>query len=156
MTRALGDAAVVGTLLALVVDVLLQGALAAVRLDDGLSSWLVATLFDGGRWVLAALLLRLVAPLAWPGDRPPALADRPAVFAIVGRAMVVAPPIWTATALVLRAVRITVEGGWPYEGRVFLAPDFYAALLVGYAPWALGGLAVVALARHAPPIDPHA
>lgn len=141
-----------GATAALLIDVLLQGALAAVRIDAIGWSWLPATLFDRGRWVAVATLLWMASSRPSGGrDRSTTLAPagtRSSAFEIVGRGMLWLPLCWLLATSLMRAIRITIDRGWPYEGRVFLTLDFYAGAIVDYAPWALGGLMIIALARH--------
>lgn len=150
MIRQLTRATVTGALAALVADLLLQFALSMVRVDGSSGQWFIPTLLERGRWVVAAGLLWFGAPLMSPDtlDEPRG-AGSPLWLDVVGRAMIALPVIWLSATVIVRAMRLTVEGSWPYEGRVFLTSDFYASAIVGYAPWALGGLAVLALARHA-------
>jgi hypothetical protein len=153
ITRSLTVAAMAGATAVLLADVLLQGALTAVRIDAHGWNWLAATLLDRGRWVVVAGLLWLARARAPAGDRDRSLTNaapmtRSLAFELVGRGMVSLPLLWLSATLLMRAIRITVDGAWPYDGRVFLASDFYAGLIVGYAPWALGGVVLIALSRH--------
>ena len=155
--RLLSVAAVIGTSLALVTDVLLQSALALVRVDGGGDGWLTATLLERGRWVVVAALIWIAAPAiegAVVGESraasPGAGISRRTAFRAAGIAMIAGPVAWAVATLSLRALSITLSGDWPYEGRVFLTAYFYSSLLVSYAPWALAGAAVLGLARHAP------
>ena len=151
MIRPLASAAVIGCAAALVADLLLQLALAAVRLDGGWTA-LTPVWLERGRWVLAAALVWLIAPLLTPDSSDARGVGSPlprsAALTLVGRLMVVVPCVWAAATVILRAARLTVERAWPYEGRVFLTSDFYGSLIIGYAPWALGGLLLIALSRH--------
>jgi hypothetical protein len=155
ITRSLTVAALAGATAALLADVLLQAALTAVRIDASGWSWLPATVLDRGRWVVVAALLWLARPRGSSGGRDGthAAMTRATAFEIVGRAMLAVPLLWLAATLLMRAIRVTLERGWPYEGRVFTSSDFYAGLIVGYAPWALGGLLLLALSRHAEPTE---
>ena len=155
--RLLSVAAVIGTSLALVADVLLQSALSLVRVDGGGYGWLLATALERGRWVVVAALLWIAAPAIEGAvldesraGSPGARLSRRTAFRAAGIAMIAAPVAWAVATLSLRALNITLGGDWPYEGRVFLTPYFYSSLLVSYAPWALAGAAVLGLARHAP------
>jgi hypothetical protein len=153
MIRRLASAAVIGCVAALVADLLLQLALAAVRLDGSGWSWFSPLLLERGRWVLAAALvwrLAAIVSLDAPGDVSASI-PRSAALALVGRLMLVAPCAWAAATVILRAARVTVEWGWAYEGRIFLTSDFYGLLIVGYAPWALAGILLIALSRHSDP-----
>ena len=154
--RSLSAAALIGTTLALVADVILQSALSMVRMDGGGSGWLAATLLELGRWIVVAALVWLAAP--WietaigDGGQSGATAaglGRRTALRVAGIAMLTAPVIWALATIGLRALHLTLSGDWPYEGRVFLTPYFYSSLLVSYAPWALAGATVIGLARHA-------
>lgn len=153
INRALSVAAVAGATAALLADLLLQGALAAVRIDASGWSWLPATLLDRGRWVIVAALLLMASPRLAASNYDSSTAIAPAgtrssAFEIVGRGMVLLPLFWVVATWFMRAIRITIDRGWPYEGHVFLTLDFYAVAIVQYAPGALGGLMIIALSRH--------
>jgi hypothetical protein len=154
--RSLSVAAVIGTTLALVVDVILQSALALVRVDGGGSGLLEATLLERGRWVLVAGLIWIAAP--WvdaaivddtQSAAAPAGISRRTGLRTAGIAMLAVPIIWALATIGLRALSITLSGDWPYEGRIFLTGYFYSSLFISYAPWALAGAGVIGLARHA-------
>lgn len=156
--RLVSVAAVIGTLVALVADVLLQSALSLVRVDGGGYGWLGATLLERGRWVVVAALVWSLAPwieaVVVDGHRSGALAagvGRRTALRATGIAMLLVPIVWAVATIGLRAFSLTLGGDWPYEGRIFLTSYFYASLLIGYAPWALAGAAILGLARHTLP-----
>jgi hypothetical protein len=63
--------------------------------------------------------------------------------------MIAIPVVWAVASLSLRVLTITVNGDWPFEGRMFLTAYFYSSLVLSYAPWAMGGATLLALTRHA-------
>jgi hypothetical protein len=153
--QRLAAAFAVGAAVALVVDVVLQNALATVRSPGVLSMtpwWVVGRLMERSTWVAAALLVWTFAPrfspvitIIWPQDH---VVSRPAAFDIVGRLMLALPLLWLAATWLVWVVKITFVGGWASEGRIFVAGYYYYNVLLGYAPWAGGGLSLLMLRRH--------
>ena len=118
--RRLSVAAVIGTSLALVADVLLQSALSLVRVDGGGYGWLTATLLERGRWVVVAALMWIAAPAIEGAvldesraGSPGAGISRRRAFRAAGLAMIVVPVAWAVATLSLRALGITLSGDWP-------------------------------------------
>lgn len=154
--RRLASAAILGTSVALAGDVLLQGALSAVRVDDIGYGWLQSALFERGRWIAAAFVGWAIAP--WlesliadkPGGSQRTLSRKTALRG-VGTAMIALPLVWTAASLLLRAVMIAIGGDWSIDGRLFTSSFFYSNLVMSYAPWAMGGAVLATFAYHAPP-----
>jgi hypothetical protein len=147
----LGFATLVGTVVALVVDVALQAALGLVR--SGIQPMVImGTLVERLRWVAAAGLFCLVAP-RWDrqirntGDAAdlfsPAIAWR-----VAGMAMIVIPPIWAAATWLVMTLRMILAGTWSTNSRIFLEPYFYSDLILSYAPWLLAGMTLLAARRH--------
>lgn len=138
MVASLAADAALGTLTRLV-DV--TGASA------GTPWWVAAHLVERGRWVVLAVLLVAVASRL--PESPAVSGDDVAAWRGVGGAVVVAPLLWVASTWIVQAVLFTVAGRWDVDGQVFLASGYYQALVAGYAPWLLGGMAAIALGRHA-------
>lgn len=147
---------VVGAVMALLVDAALQNAIAAVQ-SPGVDSlapwWVIGRVVERSVWVAAALLIWLASPMlsrsvsdVLPPGHPP---GRAAAFRFVGRVMIAAPLVWVAATWLVLAVKMTLVGSWGTEGRVFISSYYYSAVLLGYAPWAGGGMALLALSRHA-------
>jgi len=148
-------AALVGAAVALVADVLLQAALSLVRVGPGAADWLTPVLVARGRWVVVGALLWAIAPrLAAAGvDRTAeALAPMtwPGALRTAGVAMILLPVVWLAAIVAVRALAITLGGDWSMDGRVFVSSYFYSNLVIDYAPWAMAGVTLYAIARHAP------
>jgi hypothetical protein len=142
--------------MALLVDAALQNALAAVQspgVDSVAPWWVIGRLVERSVWVAAALLIwlasatlsRVVSDVV-AGDHH---VGRAAAFQFVGRVMIGAPLVWLAATWLVLAVKLTLVGSWGTEGRVFISGYYYSAVLLGYAPWAGGGMALLALSRHA-------
>jgi hypothetical protein len=157
--RHLALALGVGALAALLVDAVLQNALAAVR-SPGASAmtpwWVIGRVLERSPWFVAALLAWLWAPAlaravshAWPADH---VVSRGAAFDVVGRAMIAAPLLWLVATWLVWAVKMTLVGSWGTEGRVFLAGYYYYNVLLAYTPWAGGGITLLALKRHVPEV----
>ena len=151
MIRPLARAALIGCVAALIADVLLQLALNAVRLDSSGWTWLAPTLLERGRWIVAAGLVWLIVRLVSLDAFIPSSMSQAAALLSISRLMLILPLAWGVATIILLGVRLTLDGGWLYEGRVFLTSDFYGSLISAFAPWALGGVALAALSRH---IDP--
>jgi hypothetical protein len=153
--RRFAAAAVAGSLLALGCELLLRVALGAVRVDSFGSStgWIVGTVLSRLVWPAAAGLLWLAAPvlasrLEIDGVGPTIDATTAAATRAVGLAMIAGPIIWLLATSVVRALAITITGSWATGGRIFVSPQFYADIVVTYAPWILGGMALVTAAGH--------
>jgi hypothetical protein len=147
----LGFAVLVGTVIALVVDVALQAALGSVRtgirpivLTNAAVEWL--------RWVVAAGFACLVARwwdrrLCHPAGAIDQLPARVA-WSLAGAAMIALPPIWVAATWLVMTIRMTIVGTWSTNSRIFLEPYFYSDLILSYAPWLLAGVTLLAVRRH--------
>jgi hypothetical protein len=153
--RNLAIALGVGAVAALLVDAALQNALAAVR-SPGRSSltpwWVVGRVMERSTWIAAALLVWVFAPAlsgiaskVWPADH---VVGRVAALDGVGRAMIAMPLFWLLATWLVWAVKMTLAGSWASEGRVFMAGNYYFNVLLGYTPWASGGITLLALRRH--------
>jgi hypothetical protein len=155
--RHLANAALAGAVLALASDLLLQGALALVRVGGSGTSWLFVTLMERGRWVMAAALVAAAAPrlasLVWPdtGTATDDVVNRSVALRAIAVAMLTLPVIWALATILLRAAGITFAGDWSVDGRLFLSEYFYSSLLIGYAPWAMAAAALIAIAAHVAP-----
>lgn len=146
---ALAAAAVAGTTIAVAVHVALAAAMAAVMGDAvSIGSRLIGVLLDELRWVVAAVLARLVI-VRWPGGANQAHVARGPAWQLAGSVFVVAPLVWLVASLLVRAAAITAFGDWAIDGVVFVDASFYSALLVTYTPWILAGLTLRQLAVHA-------
>jgi hypothetical protein len=153
--RALAMAFGVGALIALFVDAALRNALAAIK-SPGVSShtpwWVVGLVIERSVWIAAALFAWLLAPVAsritsrlWRAGH---VVSRSAALDVVGRAMVGLPLLWLLATWFVLAAKVTLDGGWSSEGRVFLSVDYYANILLAYTPWAAGGVTLLTLRRH--------
>jgi hypothetical protein len=154
--RNLTFAFVIGAVMTLVVDAALQNAIAAVQ-SPGVDSlapwWVLGRIVERSVWVAAALLAWLASPTlsralsdVWPRDHH---LGRATAFQLVGRVMVSVPLVWLAATWLVLAVKMALVGSWGTEGRVFISSYYYSTVLLGYAPWAGGGIALLALSRHA-------
>ena len=155
--RRLASAAILGTTVALIGDVLLQGALSLVRVDDVGYRWLEGAVFERSRWIVAAILVWAAAPSLERtiADSAQSLAGPP----LAGRGRCV-PWVWRCwryrscgrmASLLLRALMISIAGEWSIDGRLFTSSYFYSNLVMSYAPWAMGGAVLCTLAYHAAP-----
>jgi hypothetical protein len=153
--RHVTSAFVIGAVMALLVDAALQNAIAAAQSPGGGSLapwWVNGRVVERGVWVAAALLAWLASPtlsralsVLWPLDHHVGRAD---AFQVVGRSMISVPLVWLAATWLVLAVKMTLVGSWGTEGRVFVSSYYYSAVLLGYAPWAGGGITLLALSRH--------
>ena len=154
--RRVAAAALVGTLIALVVDVLLQNALNVARLGGRqyLPWWVTGNVLERSTWVATAGLLWIAAPrvAAWlDGHReqappPPAAA----AWTVVAHLMIGIPVLWIVASMLVRLVKITLAGDWAVEGPLFFDSSFHANLATAYFPWLAGGLVVASVSRHLP------
>ena len=155
--RRLASAALLGTTVALIGDVLLQGALSRVRVDDVGYRWLEGAVFERSRWIVAAILVwaaapsleRTIADSAQESGRT--AVGRRGALRTMGMAMLALPIVWTMASLLLRALMISIAGEWSIDGRLFTSSYFYSNLVMSYAPWAMGGAVLCTLAYHAAP-----
>lgn len=157
MIRPLAAAFVAATAAALVIDAALQLALDAVRVSafgGGTPWWVTAHLIERGRWVVFALLLWALAPrlIGAEGalDHPPgaAASGRVEAWRLVAIAVVAVPLLWIGATWTVSAVRFTLLGSWPYDGRVFVSPDYYRGLALDLAPWFLASGTLMGVRRH--------
>ena len=145
----------VGALAALLIDVALQNALAAAQ-SPGVPSitpwWVIGHVMERSMWIAAALLVWLLAPRIH-GVAPQVFATelvvgRSAALDVVGGAMIGVPLVWLGATWLVWIVKITLLGSWGSEGRVFMMGYYYYNVLLAYAPWAGGGVTLLALRRH--------
>jgi hypothetical protein len=152
--RRVAAASVAGSLVALACDALLLLVLAAAQVRGGVVWWAGVRLTERSAWMAAAGLVWLgagivAAQLQETIPAPPAAAlGSRAALRLVGLVMVGWPVVWLVATWVVLAVRLTAGGGWPYEGRVFLDSYYYSSALTSNAPTILGGLVLLAVARH--------
>jgi hypothetical protein len=71
------------------------------------------------------------------------------VWRRVGQAVLVVPVLWTVAGWVVSAAVFTLADRWAIDGQVFRTPGYYRSLVVEYAPWIVGGGAVMLWSRHA-------
>ena len=155
--RRLASAAILGTTVALIGDLLLQGALSLVRVDNVGYRWLEGTVFERSRWIVAAIIVwaavpsleRTIADSAHESGQT--AVGRKVALRTMGTAMLVLPIVWTLASLLLRALMISIAGEWSIDGRLFTSSYFYSNLVMSYAPWAMGGAVLCTLAYHAAP-----
>jgi hypothetical protein len=153
--RQLALALFVGAVVALAIDGALQNSLAAVQSPGAASAtpwWVIGRVLERGVWVVTALLVWSLAPqlsriasVAWPADHTVRRAE---ALDIVGRLMIVVPLVWLLAIWVVSAVRMALMSSWESEGSVFVSGDYYYNVLLGYVPWAGGGMTLLALSRH--------
>jgi hypothetical protein len=153
--RRVAAAAIAGSTLALGCELLLRGALGAVRVESfgGSLDWVLPIVLSRLAWPIAAGLLWVAAPALTSrlrnSDLVPAVEAKPAAAArLVGVAMVAGPVIWLLASSVVRALAITINGSWATGGLIFVAPQFYSDIVVTYVPWMLAGMALVTAAGH--------
>jgi hypothetical protein len=153
--RDMTSAFVIGTVMALLVDAALQNALAAVQspgVDVLAPWWVIGRIVERSVWVAAALLAWFASPAlsrALSDLLPRHHLGRAGAFQCVGRLMICVPLVWLAATWLVLAVKMTLVNSWGTEGRVFISSYYYSVVLLGYAPWAGAGLALLALSRHA-------
>jgi hypothetical protein len=147
----LGFAALVGAVVALVVDVALQAALGSVR--SGVQPMVImGTVVERLRWIVAAGLFCLIAP-RWDRQIRNAvdatnLFSPSIAWSLAGMMMIVVPPIWAAATWLVMILRMALAGTWSTNSRIFLEPYFYSDLILSYAPWLLAGVTLLAVRRH--------
>lgn len=136
-----------------VVATALHGALAIASPGLAIDS-LGERLFSYAVPVVAAAAAWLVAPpwASWIGAMVPALArlgplSTRSASVIVGTAAVIGPLLWLASGWTLLVLRMAALRSWD-DGRRFLAPDYYALIVITWGPWLLAGALLLALARH--------
>lgn len=122
------------TVAALVVDAVLQLALAAVRVSGsgGVPWWITANLAERGRWVVLAALLWWLAPrlMASPADEGAGATGgtaRREAWKLVGVAAVVLPLLWVLATWVVTAMRITLLASWSRTGASSSRPNTIGA-----------------------------
>jgi hypothetical protein len=154
--RRLASALAIGTTAALVFDAVLRNALAAAQ-SPGVSSltpwWDVGRVLERSVWIVVAILIWLsagtmagAAARLWAAGH---LVTRSAALDVVGRLMIALPLFWVFATWIVLAARITVAGSWDLDGQMFASTSYYNNVLLGYLPWAAGGVILIALSRHA-------
>ena len=137
--------------LALVADVALAtatGLVSVARPAVGAPWWVAGHVVERSRWVVLALLVMAAARGVNPGAAD-AAANVAGIWRAVGVAVVTLPLLWIAAAWIVQAMLFTVAGRWDVDGQIFFAADHYRLVLIGYAPWLIGGAATIAASRHA-------
>jgi hypothetical protein len=144
-----------GAMAALIFEALLQNALAALRSPGGVPGtpwWMIGRVFERSIWVLAALVAWVAAtPLSraladlWPATHT---IERTAALSVAGRVMIGVPILLVLASLIALMTRITMEGNWGNEGRMFLTGSYYSNVLLAYVPWAAGGVTLLTIRRH--------
>ena len=151
--RRYADAFLVATIVALVVDAVMQLATDGMRVSaygGGAPWWVTARLIERGRWVVFALILRALEPRLTKNGDTPLLAEASAAVAWrhVALGVIAVPLLWIAATWVASAVRFTLLGSWGTDGRVFLSAGYYRGLVIDLAPWAMAAAALMAARRH--------
>jgi hypothetical protein len=153
--RRIAIAGLLGTVFAIICEVLLRAALGTVDVEGSrtTASWLFAAALTRIVWPIAAALLWLAAPslasrLEGNGLVPALRATPAAAARVVGVAMMAIPVVWVLATALVRALTITINDAWDTDGRIFAAPQFYSDIVVSYAPWILAGMALAAAAGH--------
>jgi hypothetical protein len=134
------------TITALVVDAVLQGLIGVANVaspDSGTPWWVTAHLVERGRWVALAVILCVAT--RGIDDRPSSGKD---AWRTTGMAVMATPLLWVLANWIVTVILFTLAGRWDIDGRGFLEPGYYRALLVAYVPWLLGGAAVAAASSH--------
>lgn len=154
--RAYANAFLVATIVALIVDAVMQLATEAIRVSPyggGAPWWATAHLIERGRWVLFALSVRAIEPRVTSGGTPPAVAEAsaPEAWRQVAIAIVAIPLAWIAATWMASAVRFTLLGSWAFDGRVFLSFDYYRGLAIDLVPWGMASATLMAARRHLTP-----
>jgi hypothetical protein len=152
----LARALLIGTVAALVIDVVFRNALEVAR-SPGASTltpwWAVGRVFERAVWVVLALLLWACSATMTRATREAWLPDfvlpRSDALAVVGRIMIVMPIVWALATWLVVALRITLAGDWEVDGYMFLTTSYYNSVVLGYVPWAGGGMVLLVLRRHA-------
>lgn len=152
MGRTHATAFLLATIAALVVDAAMRLAMDAVRVSGfgGPPWWVTANLAERGRWVVFAMLLWWLAPRLVDEDEARRASDTSTqeAWRQVASAVIAVPLLWIAATWAVSAVRFTLIGSWTSDGRVFLSPEYYRALLVDLTPWALAAAVLMAVRRH--------
>jgi len=152
-TRDYLAAFMAASVIALVVDAVLQLSLAAIRVTGyggGTPWWITAHLVERGRWVAFGALMWWLAPRLADGHQGGAegTGGRAHAWRLVGTAVVTIPLFWVLATWVVSSIRFTLLGSWTTDGRVFLAPEYYRGVLVDYVPWLMAGLTLLGVRKH--------
>ncbi len=132
--RRLGAALALGVLIALIVDLVLQVALHAVRIAPSRLPW-EAAVATKSVWLVAIAVATAIAPALFPIARKPL--EWPEAVRIAGLLLIATPLIWTASTLLVFVTEVPLT-----------QPAFYAELVTTNGPWLLAGSALRAAARH--------
>lgn len=148
---AAARALVVTLLVVLVVDAsigTLTGVLSSVGGGPDEPWWITGHLVERTRWLVFGLLTLgavRTGPVASLLDAPLAPA---AAWRVVGALAIAVPLLWLAAFWVVQATIFTAFDRWGVDGQVYLAADYYRRVVAGYAPWLLGGIAILVASRH--------
>jgi hypothetical protein len=130
----LGAALAAGVALALAIDLILQIALDAVRIQPSRVDW-QAVLVSKGVWMIAVAIAGAISPWLLPMARS-RMTWRDA-YHTAGTVLLAAPVIWTAATVLVFIAEVP-----------FTQSSFYAELFTRNAPWVLGGITLRAIAGH--------
>ena len=154
MRSTIRDAAaafVTAVVIAMTFDVLLQLLSSSIRVTGGIGPPWWARAAAHIVWMVAGIMVWLAAPsIASTLDdlTPDAAVSRRTVWAIVGTALMVVPPVWVAAQLVVLAIQLTWSGTWGSEARIFISGAYYGAVFLSITPWVASGVILRAWTRH--------
>jgi hypothetical protein len=132
--RRLGAVLALGVVLAMLIELTLQFAMHAVRIQATSVHWETA-MAGKAVWLVAITIGATVAPWLSAAARVP-MARREACHA-AGTTLIVTPLVWTVATLTVLAADIP-----------WTSSSFYAQLIVNTAPWVLAGVVLRTVRRH--------
>ena len=148
--RKIAGGAIAGTLIALLVDLAMQGALGAVT-GDLRPMLLIGTGLGRLRWTVAAALVWMAAP-ALQGrllrERFAAELSTRDAWLLTAVGFIGVPVAWEAASMLVMAARITMAGTWAASYSLFTEPSLYSDLVIAYGPWLLAGVGLLTWGAH--------
>jgi hypothetical protein len=154
MRSAIRDAAsaiITAVVIAIAVDVLLQFLTTSIRITGGIRPPWWARPAAHSVWIVVGLILWVAAPAIAHTieDLIPAIgASRPAVWALIGTALLIVPPVWVAAQLAILAVQLTLSATWNSESSIFMSGAYYGSVLLTITPWMAAGAILRAYTTH--------
>jgi hypothetical protein len=132
--RRLGAVLALGVLLALLIDLALQFAMNAARIQAGTVNW-EAAVASKAVWLVAVAIGAAIAPALLPLAK--SRMERPDAYRAAAVILIAAPLVWTAATVLVFAVNIP----WTQS-------SFYAQIITSIAPWMLAGILLRMVQRH--------
>lgn len=149
--RDAASAIITGVVIAIALDALLQVLTTSIRISGGPRPPWWARAAAQSVWIVVGIVLWIAAPaIAGTLDHlvPHGDASRRAVWALIGTALIVVPPVWVVAQFAVLAVQLTLAATWDSESSIFMSGAFYGSVLLTITPWMAAGAILRACSTH--------